>query len=72
MPNISRESLLCIFSTDCLYSQVLNEEKAIEECLRYLKGLALPPYQIIVVDGGSSDRSEMVFSVSSRGSLNRN
>lgn len=39
-----------------MFPQVLNEEKAIAECLQYLQGLAMPPHQIVVVDGGSKDR----------------
>lgn len=36
--------------------KVLNEEKSIADCIRYLQSLEVPPSQILVVDGGSIDR----------------
>lgn len=41
--------------------KVLNEEKSIADCIRYLQSLEVPPSQILVVDGGSIDRWELIL-----------
>lgn len=44
-------------SEECAFAfQVLNEETGIADCLQYLKSLDVRPSQILVVDGGSTDR----------------
>ena len=39
-----------------MFDQALNEEKGIEDALRYLESCRPPPHEIVVVDGGSRDR----------------
>lgn len=40
---------------------VRNEEKTIEQCLRSLKALNYPNYEIIVVNDGSTDNTEQIL-----------
>ena len=41
----------------CAKLQALNEGKCIAETLQVVQSLHPPPHEVIVVDGGSTDRS---------------
>ena len=49
----------------CANLQALNEGKCIAETLQVVQSLHPPPHEIIVVDGGSTDRSVIQFLLSS-------